>query len=721
MLDNIVQITPNDAATGKFVSSQLDPKTLQLIQKLAGRPLLLEKLLINESQGILLKTAFKGEKLTLQLPLSASRMLNNIDANIRPSQQPIVQLIINDKQQLAIVITVPAPKLSNQALTSNTTPTAVLPNTSSSSNPLLNQQQNPGATNNNSGQSQNLNAQPANTQTTTTNSRSGRVIIDTGQKQTAISAPSSSTTEKKPPLNQDTLSNQKRGSELSNSKVVSLLFKQASSNANQILILKQPIGLEGSSANIKGGELTSPSQQNTAQTFAAAANKQGSSVPQAQLSQPSVSKVPAAQTQVSEAQTKQPQTSPIQTSPILTTEARIDKVVRQLLKQNFAQQLPLSKFVEQLNQSLITIRAQNSSSPADSKLVEQLTNILASLNRPAKPTANAIKQRILSSGHLLESQLNKTVLTPKTTISSTANNRMSESNDQALPVKPGANRAPSTDQLNAGKQPVNDLKLQLLRVKTQIESIIRNLVNSSTTGSTTGSTQSQTSNQTSSQTPNQTTASTGQPNNTSNPLSNTFIQPNAASASGPLSADPVLAAGNKATQQPNTNSQQNNPLYNVTQLTLKQANELLGQVKAFVAQIESNQLLSLRNDQPNLVQFLVDLPFAHHSKIDSFELLFESSQSEETSKNRKHWKVVVRFDLPPLGPMFAQVELKDERLSTNIFAESEQTSKLLNEHLHVLKKSLFSAGVDVDEITGNQGHVPTRLKDNNELGIDTHA
>ena len=80
-----------------------------------------------------------------------------------------------------------------------------------------------------------------------------------------------------------------------------------------------------------------------------------------------------------------------------------------------------------------------------------------------------------------------------------------------------------------------------------------------------------------------------------------------------------------------------------------------------------------------------------------------------------------RFDLPPLGPMFAQVELKDERLSTNIFAESEQTSKLLNEHLHVLKKSLFSAGVDVDEITGNQGHVPTRLKDNNELGIDTHA
>jgi len=156
-------------------------------------------------------------------------------------------------------------------------------------------------------------------------------------------------------------------------------------------------------------------------------------------------------------------------------------------------------------------------------------------------------------------------------------------------------------------------------------------------------------------------------------------------------------------------------------LIQKQINELVFEVRNSLAQIESNQLLSLRTEQPNLHQFLVDLPFSNGSEIDSFELLFEHSKENERQKAIKQWKVVVRFDLAPLGPMFAQVELKDERISTHIFAESQQTAKLINENIHVLKKSLFDAGVNTDTIKSSQGNIPDKLVQNSEHSVDFHA
>jgi len=144
-------------------------------------------------------------------------------------------------------------------------------------------------------------------------------------------------------------------------------------------------------------------------------------------------------------------------------------------------------------------------------------------------------------------------------------------------------------------------------------------------------------------------------------------------------------------------------------------------IKSSLQQVEQNQLHSLKSEQFNLQQFLVDLPIKQNGMIDSFEMRFESQGKNSHSFKNKYWKVVVRFDLEPLGPMFAEIQFENERLSTHIFAEKRETGVLINQHLPTLRKSLFSAGVDVNKISGSQGHIPENLSRQDKASIDTHV
>ena len=467
MLDNIVQITPNDAASTNLVSSQLDPKTLQLIQKLVDRPLLLEKLLISESQGILLKTAFKGEKLSLQLPLSASRVLSDINANNQSNQQPIVQLTINGKQQIKLVITVPVAKQPNQPSASRLSSAKSKEAIASNANAVINSKLPPEQESSHKKLPQEHNLQSAKNQISKSNQNTlqgsastSQVAARANQKPMALASAEVITTkpDSRPNQNRQNSPNipniPNSQSEATRQRVVPLLFKQANVATNKTLILRQPIALTTADNITNSSQLAQPTRQTQTQTVLGTTSKGTIQTSQAQ--------------------------APLQQASL----AKVDNIVRQLLRQNFAQQLPLSKYVEQLNQSLNTIKAQKSSSVADKSLITQLTNLVSSLNRPEKPTANAIKQRILSSGHQLENQITKTGLITET-LTGSKSNKSAEVRDSGLPGTSITNRTQANDPLNSPKPPINDLKLQLLQVKSQIESIIRSLVNNAT-----GSTQS---------------------------------------------------------------------------------------------------------------------------------------------------------------------------------------------------------------------------------------
>jgi hypothetical protein len=148
---------------------------------------------------------------------------------------------------------------------------------------------------------------------------------------------------------------------------------------------------------------------------------------------------------------------------------------------------------------------------------------------------------------------------------------------------------------------------------------------------------------------------------------------------------------------------------------------LQASIKSSLQQIEQNQLHSLKSEQFNLQQFLVDLPIKQNGLIDSFEMRFESQDNKKSGVKKKFWKVVVRFDLEPLGPMFAEIQFENEKLSTHLFAQEVDTAQLINQHLPTLRKSLFSAGVAVNKVSGSQGNVPEDLKKQEKPNVDTHV
>ncbi len=76
-----MQITPNDVGASKGLLNSLDPKVLQLINAFANKPLLNEKLLLSQSQGVLLKLAFETKQLDLQLPIKTAPLFKNITQN----------------------------------------------------------------------------------------------------------------------------------------------------------------------------------------------------------------------------------------------------------------------------------------------------------------------------------------------------------------------------------------------------------------------------------------------------------------------------------------------------------------------------------------------------------------------------------------------------------------------------------------------------------------
>ena len=147
--------------------------------------------------------------------------------------------------------------------------------------------------------------------------------------------------------------------------------------------------------------------------------------------------------------------------------------------------------------------------------------------------------------------------------------------------------------------------------------------------------------------------------------------------------------------------------------------EMLNDTNSIIHKIETNQLLSLRSESSLLQQLLVEVPIYRAGHLDSFEVLYQSKQNQEEPENNRSWTVTVKFDLAPLGPMFAKVSLQNDRISTHFFAREASTAKLLADNIQHLQQSLFAAGVDVDEIKGQQGIVPDELisKDKHKVDI----
>lgn len=645
MWDKSVQISPNELTSSNNAVNRIEKNVIQLIKSFINKPLLLEKLILNQNQGLLLKLNNQSTQLNLQLPLKLTNIIDSIitknmsslestnsQLNTTNDLAPKLRLSITNKNQIKLTIF--------QEKTTNAKATNLKP-----SNSLRQTNPNPKPTN------------------------------------LPLQAPQATSSQ----------------------------IKKAQIGGSQV-INSQTIGAQlNISQNVKTGQ--SNSQSVNAILFQnAKATKNGS----IKLDNPSIvfNKIVTNATNKSSLSTTI--SSPISTNinPLDVTKSpqnipvTVGTVAKELLANHFSKQLPLSQPLNQLIRISKKLTHLSPLLPEAKVLSQQIKQLTSILQKPKTFSANDIKQQINNSGHLAETNIVKNI-----------------KNDTQLSHK--------------------DLKIALLKIQSQLESMIlkssqpiktnlledaknltiktpSNLTQPTLPTQSASSVRSSTSFQSILTIPTLTSESTSTSSSILKPTSSVTPSLTPMAASNFETKEQSFNITN-LTHQKNmaTNIQNKNQQISQQTYIFKQSTEMLKEVKSSIKQIESNQLLSLRNEPVNLQQFLVDLPLASHSKIDSFELLFEENCQDGKAKKKK-WKVVVRFDLEPLGPMFAQVELQGERISTHIFSESKQTAQLINEHMHVLKQSLFSAGVEVDELKSTQGNVPEKLLINDDRIIDTH-
>lgn len=653
-----MKITSNDIGSNNSTQQAVDSKVIELLAKLASKPLLIDKLLLSKDNGLQLTVNSPEGKLQLRMPLQLAQQMQPAAA---PSNKnnPSVELSLNNKSQVLL-------KLVSQVVSKN----SVVSSTRATQSPVLSQVV--------FGQARLVNRE--------------LLKLDSA----ILPAPNNQTSTNK-------------------AITANPLLKSNQTVDNRTI--NKSVNLE---ANLRSSHLKG---------LHTLASQHNSPTLQGKLSLVSVS------------QAKPNSFSSIRLTLAAISNQSIDpnKIIKNFLRQSFPSKGGLASTIQNLQYQIKELRqivsnsltgaASNiskSSVPIANQIIGQSNSIAELMNqltratsRPQLSNAASIMERLSNSGNLFENKL-ASFSQSSTDVSSAKDPlTMLKSNSIASPLLMNAKANTSSSesaQLLSGKVKaktlnnpsnqsnlsVNDIKLLLVQLKAQVEKLISQI--NSLQPRTLTEPASQTAPQSAN---NQTAVLTEQIRRELEISSNTLLRKENTTGVG------------VANQGKRTAASLSNLLLTVgqsNQLT-KALSEIVIEVRAALSQIETNQLLSLRAEQPNIHQFLVDLPFSNNKQIDSFELLFEH-QNENLSKSVKQWKVVVRFDLDPLGPMFAQVQLKDNRISTNIFAESQPTAKLINEHLHVLQKSLADAGLDIDQVAGSQGKIPESLAKNTEHSVD---
>ncbi len=136
--------------------------------------------------------------------------------------------------------------------------------------------------------------------------------------------------------------------------------------------------------------------------------------------------------------------------------------------------------------------------------------------------------------------------------------------------------------------------------------------------------------------------------------------------------------------------------------------DLLQQTEAALARIHLNQLASLpREGDHRLMEWLFDLPVRRAEEIDlwSVRLRRENEPQQHSEAPASGWSLQLAFDLPGLGPMQAQINLRGERVSTHFRTTRPETLPLVREHLHELRSSLLAAGLQIGEIDCRPGRL----------------
>lgn len=140
------------------------------------------------------------------------------------------------------------------------------------------------------------------------------------------------------------------------------------------------------------------------------------------------------------------------------------------------------------------------------------------------------------------------------------------------------------------------------------------------------------------------------------------------------------------------------------------------QLQTAVAKMQTQQLHTLsqqfaKPDQPQAQHWLIELPVRLNNDVSSVEVRIDEDwvrpQEEEDSKDKvRLWTVMLAFDLPERGKLFAQLKIIQDSVSANIWAEQNTTLAEAKRKLKTLRQRLDADGVNVTSIECFKGKPP---------------
>lgn len=146
---------------------------------------------------------------------------------------------------------------------------------------------------------------------------------------------------------------------------------------------------------------------------------------------------------------------------------------------------------------------------------------------------------------------------------------------------------------------------------------------------------------------------------------------------------------------------------------------LLRIAAAAISRLQTHQLSSLGQtyttpEGTQLTTWQMEIPMRDQDTVIPLQLKFqqEQSNSEEQDEEKKApiWRLELSFELEPLGPLHVQVNLKNEEISSKLWAEFAQTAVYVNKELHILRDKLLAAGLNIKELECLQGTPPAAPK-----------
>lgn len=125
---------------------------------------------------------------------------------------------------------------------------------------------------------------------------------------------------------------------------------------------------------------------------------------------------------------------------------------------------------------------------------------------------------------------------------------------------------------------------------------------------------------------------------------------------------------------------------------------LHGDVKAALARIEVAQLDASANPA---AAWVVEIPLLGKDGHDVLQIRLE--HSVDTVDGGQSWNLGFALDLPALGPIQGELQLREPRLSVRMWAERSETAQKLERQFTPLRQRLAACGVLLDQLSCQVG------------------